>query len=168
MRRQHAACTTSDVPFGRAALARESVVLLARSVSVGERFGGVCAVRDNAGRSIGAQTRKAPLDVVEVVPRVVEGVLEQATHVASGFPNGETATPRVDAGIVGKSSETFRGDANCLKNLVRIGVGVRHGSGLGHIVSDGREDRLILSQCLLDAVGVERGDVATVRGVLDG
>jgi hypothetical protein len=41
-------------------------------------------------------------------------------------------------------------------------------SGLRTDVSDGREGRIILSQCLLDAVGVERGDVATVRGVLDG
>ena len=103
-----------------------------------------------------------------MVLRVVKSVLEQATHVASGFANGETPTPRVDTGIVGKPSETFRGDGKGLNNLIGSGVGIRNCSGLDQIISDRREDRLILSQCLLDAVGVERRDVPTVRGVLDG
>ena len=147
------------------ALDRDSALTFGMRTSSGS---GVGRGRDDARRSIGPQTRKAPIDVVEVMPRVVEGVLEQATYVASSFSNGEAASPRVDAGIVGESSETFSGDAKCLNNLVRIGVGVRHGSGLDQIVCDGREGRFISSQCLLDAVGVERGDVATVRGVLDG
>jgi hypothetical protein len=103
-----------------------------------------------------------------MVLRVMKSMLKQTTHVASGCSNGETATPRVDTSIVGKASETFRGDAKFLTNLVGIGVGIRNGSGLDQMISERRKDRLILSQCLLDAVGVERGDVPTVRGVLDG
>ena len=114
------------------------------------------------------QTREASLDVVEVVPRIVKSMLEQATHVTSGLSDGDAAGPRVDAGIVGESGETFRGGPERLQNLVWIGVGVCHGRAIDQIFSDGREGRFISSQRLLDAVGVERGDVATVRGVLDG
>jgi hypothetical protein len=95
-------------------------------------------------------------------------MLDQATHVASGFSDGDAARPRVDAGIVGESGEAFRGDFERLQNLVWIGVGVPHGRGIDQIVSDGREGRFISSQRLLDAVRVERGDVAAVRRVLDG
>jgi hypothetical protein len=45
------------------------------SVSTGEWFV-VCVVRDASDGSTGPQTRKAPLDVGQVVLRVVEGVLE--------------------------------------------------------------------------------------------
>jgi hypothetical protein len=108
------------------ALVRDSALTFGMRSSSGS---GVGLGRD-AGRSIGVQTREASLDVVEVVPRVVKGMLEQATHVASGFSDGDAAGPRVDAGIVGESGEAFRGDFERLQNLVWIGVGVPHGRGI--------------------------------------
>ena len=149
----------------RMALDRDSALTFGMRTSSGS---GVGRGRDDARLSVGVQTREASLDVVKVVPRVVKGMLEQATHIASGFSDGDAAGPRVDAGMVGELGETFRGGPELQQNLVWIGVGVCHGCGIDQILSDGREGRFISSQRLLDAVRVERGDVATVRGVLDG
>jgi hypothetical protein len=63
------------MPFGAASIRRPLVIRCGCSVSTGEWFV-VCVVRDASDGSTGPQTRKAPLDVGQVVLRVVEGVLE--------------------------------------------------------------------------------------------
>ena len=54
------------------------------------------------------------LDVIEMVTRVVQGVFEQATHVASRLADGQAPGPSIAAGVVSELGEAFSSDRQAL------------------------------------------------------
>jgi hypothetical protein len=93
-------------------------------------------------------------------------MLEQPPHVTAGLADGESPSPRVDAGIIGAPGESTCGLGQLVGHLFWVGVAIGADGMVGEGVVGRWVPRLVLCEGVLDTVGVQRGDVPAVGGVL--
>ena len=127
---------------------------------------------DQSGRpgiacSAGSQSGQALVDVVEMVLGVVQGMLEQPTHVAASCANGEAPSPCVEPGVLGDLRQALGCCCQRVDDGLWISVGVGGGNPVELVVGDIGERGLGVRQWLFHTVGVQHCDVAAVRRVLD-
>ena len=97
----------------------------------------------------------------------MQGVLEQPPNIAAHVTDSEATIPTIDARVVGELGESIGGVGQLVADLAGVSAaGTTHGV-VDDVVADRWEGRLVHRQRLLDAVGVQAGDVAAVDGVLD-
>ena len=99
--------------------------------------------------------------------RVVQCVFEEPADVAACLADRQPPRPRADAGVIGELGQSMCGLRQLVAHLVGVGVAVGADGMVDDVFADRWVRRLVARERLLDAEGVQGGDITAVGGVLD-